>query len=112
VTTIFSVTPFKSTSYTLHALPTEDSRLISSVGRRIEHGGRTTVTLTGLHAHFNEARTALLRISGWLQAWSKEAEELLGAISVWERVCQHIKLTIAGIGPPQPLRLTRQLALN
>jgi len=27
VTTIFSVTPFKSIFYTLHALPTEDSRL-------------------------------------------------------------------------------------
>jgi len=27
VTTIFSVTPFKSISYTLHALPTEDSRI-------------------------------------------------------------------------------------
>jgi len=28
VMTIFSVTPFKSISYTLHALPTEDSRIM------------------------------------------------------------------------------------
>jgi len=30
VTTIFSVTPFKSMSYTLHVLPTEVSRMMAS----------------------------------------------------------------------------------
>jgi len=80
--------------------------LISSVGRKTGHAGQTTITLTGLHAHFDEARQALSRISGWLQAWSKEAAEQLDAIPVWQRVCQHIKLTIAGTGPPQTLRLT------
>jgi hypothetical protein len=86
--------------------------LISSVGRKTEHAGQTTVTLTGLHAHFDEARQALSRISKWLQAWAKEAAEQLDATPVWQRVCQHIKLTIAGIGPPKTLRLTTKLALN
>jgi hypothetical protein len=86
--------------------------LISSVGRKTEHAGQTTVTLTGLHAHFDEARQALSRISKWLQAWAKEAAEQLDATPVWQRVCQHIKLTIAGIGPPKTLRVTTKLALN
>ena len=32
--------------------------LMSSVGRRTEHAGQTTITLTGLHAHFEKALTA------------------------------------------------------
>ena len=34
--------------------------LMSSVGRRTEHAGQTTITLTGLHAHFEKARAALM----------------------------------------------------
>jgi hypothetical protein len=30
--------------------------LMSSVGRRTEHAGQTTITLTGLHAHFEKAQ--------------------------------------------------------
>jgi len=86
--------------------------LISSIGRITEHAGQTTVTLTGLHAQFDEARQALSRISKWLQAWSKEAAEQLDAASVWKRVCIHIKLTIAGIGPPKNLISTAKLASN
>jgi hypothetical protein len=37
--------------------------LMSSVGRRTEHAGQTTITLTGLHAHFGKARQVLMRIS-------------------------------------------------
>ena len=47
--------------------------LMSSVGRRTEHAGQTTLTLTGLHAHFDKAREALMRVSAWLQAWAKQA---------------------------------------
>jgi len=86
--------------------------LISSVGRRTEHAGQTTITLTGLHAHFDKAREVLLRISGWLQIWAKEAAaEQLDSITVWERVCNHIKQTIAGIGPPKTMRLTDQISV-
>ena len=36
--------------------------LMSSVGRRTKHAGQTTITLTGLHAHFEKARAALRRL--------------------------------------------------
>jgi hypothetical protein len=39
---------------------------MSSVGRRTEHAGQTTITLTGLHAHFEKARQVLMRISSQL----------------------------------------------
>jgi hypothetical protein len=79
--------------------------LMSSVGRRTEHAGQTTITLTGLHAHFEKARAALMRVSALLQGWVAEAAEQLTPTSVWNRVCDHLKHVIAGIPPPfqQPL---------
>ncbi|MBV5346167.1 MAG: hypothetical protein JZU63_11985, partial [Rhodoferax sp.] len=56
--------------------------LMSSVGRRTEHAGQTTITLTGLHAHFEKARAALMRVSTWLQGWATEAAEPLNSIPV------------------------------
>ncbi|MBK7235726.1 MAG: hypothetical protein IPI02_08930 [Sterolibacteriaceae bacterium] len=47
--------------------------LMSSVGRRTEHAGQTTITLTGLHAHFEKARAALMRVSAMLQGWLARA---------------------------------------
>jgi hypothetical protein len=37
--------------------------LMSSVGRRTEHAGQTTITLTGQHAYFDKARQLLTHIS-------------------------------------------------
>lgn len=37
--------------------------LMTSVGRKTEHAGQTTVTLTGLRTHFEQARAALTRVS-------------------------------------------------
>ena len=51
--------------------------LMSSVGRRTEHAGQTTITLTGLHAHFEKARAMLMRLSALLQAWVTQAAEQL-----------------------------------
>ncbi|MDI6748279.1 MAG: hypothetical protein QMD17_14165 [Rhodocyclaceae bacterium] len=79
--------------------------LMSSVGRRTEHAGQTTITLTGLHAHFEKARAALMRVSVLLQGWGTQAAEQLNPITVWQRVCDHPKQTLAGIGPPKILRL-------
>ncbi|MDP2794514.1 MAG: hypothetical protein Q8O25_10620, partial [Sulfurisoma sp.] len=79
--------------------------LMSSVERRTEHAGQTTITLTGLHAHFEKARTALMRVSALLQGWVTQAAEQLNPVTVWQRVCDHLKLTLAGIGPPPILRL-------
>ena len=75
--------------------------LMSSVGRRTEHAGQTTLTLTGLHAHFDKARQVLMRVSAQLQAWANDAAEQLKSMIVWRRVCDHLKYTLAGIGPPQ-----------
>lgn len=37
--------------------------LMSSIGRRTEHAGQTTLSLTGLHAHFDKARQVLMLAS-------------------------------------------------
>ena len=79
--------------------------LMSSVGRATSHAGQTTITLTGQHACFDKARQVLMRVSGQLQAWMSEAAEQLGITSVWLLCCDHLKRTIASVGPPQPLRL-------
>lgn len=79
--------------------------LMSSVGRRTEHAGQTTITLTGQHAYFDKARQVLTRLSGQIQTWAREAAEQLNSGSVWLRCCDHLKRTLAAIGPPNTLRL-------
>lgn len=86
--------------------------LMSSVGRLTSHAGQTTLTLTGLHAHFDKARQALMQVSTRLQAWAKEAAEQLKTHTVWISVCNHLKHTLAGIGPPQTFLLTCKTAGN
>jgi hypothetical protein len=78
---------------------------MSSVGRRTEHAGQTTITLTGLHAHFEKARATLMRVSALLQGWVTQAAEQLNPVTVWSLVCDHLKLIVAGIGPPKILCL-------
>lgn len=75
--------------------------LMSSVGHRTEHAGQTTITLTGLHAHFKKARTALMHVSALLQGWVTKAAEQFKPTTVWNLVCEHLKQSIAGIDPPQ-----------
>jgi hypothetical protein len=78
---------------------------MSSVGRRTEHAGQTTITLTGLHAHFDKARAALMRVSAMLQGWVIRAAEQLNPTTVWNLVCDHLKRILAGTGPPAAHRL-------
>jgi hypothetical protein len=75
--------------------------LMSSVGRRTEHAGQTTLTLARLHAHFEKARQVLMQVSAQLQPWSIEAAEQLNTVSVWRCACDHLKQTLVGVGPPQ-----------
>jgi hypothetical protein len=77
--------------------------LMSSVGRRTEHAGQTTLTLTGLHAHFDKARQVLMQVSARLQTWANEAAEQLRHMTVWRRVCDHLKQALAAVGPPLTL---------
>jgi len=81
--------------------------LMSSVGRRTEHAGQTTITLTGLHAHFETARAALMRVSALLQGWVTDAAEQFSSITVWRRVCDHLKHVLAGIAPPASHQLLK-----
>jgi hypothetical protein len=74
--------------------------LMAAVGCRTEHAGRTTLTLTALHAHFAQARAALTRVSALLQGWAAKAAEQLQFPSVWQQVCYYLKQTLAGIPPP------------
>ena len=68
----------------------------SASGCRTEHAGQTTITLTGLHAHFGKGKEALVRISAQLQAWAARAAEQFNPTTVWDFVCDHLKLIHAG----------------
>jgi hypothetical protein len=74
--------------------------LMTSVGRRTEHAGQTTLTLIGLHAEFEKARAALLRVSALLQDWLAKAAEQLNPRTVSNQCCDHLKRVLTGIGPP------------
>jgi hypothetical protein len=71
--------------------------LMSSIGRKTQHAGQTWITLTGLHARFNEARARLTCVSALLQGWFSQATEQFRTEIVWQRVCDHIKQVIAGV---------------
>jgi hypothetical protein len=58
-----------------------------------------------LHAHFDKARALLMRVSAQLQGWAAQAAEQLNPVTVWQRVCDHLKQIIAGVGPPKTFRL-------
>lgn len=49
----------------------------------------------------------LMQLSAMLQGWVAQAAEQLSTVAVWQRVCEHLKQTIAGIGPPKNLPLLK-----
>ncbi|MDP2792620.1 MAG: transposase, partial [Sulfurisoma sp.] len=51
------------------------------------------------------ARGVALAYNALLQGWGAQAAEQLNPVTVWQRVCDRLKLTLAGIGPPPILRL-------
>jgi len=75
--------------------------LMSSIGRKTEHAGQTTITLTGLHAHFGKAKSALMFVSALLKGWVRRAAEQFNPRAVWHLCCDHLKQTIARIRTPQ-----------
>lgn len=76
--------------------------LMSSIGRKTEHAGQTTISLTGLHADFARARIALTRVSALLQGWARQTAEQLRPQFVWHRACDHLKRLLAGFLPAKP----------
>lgn len=77
---------------------------MSAIGRKTEHAGQTTITLSGLHADFANARDALMRVSAMLQSWTDRAAEKLKSVQVWQRVCDHLKQILATVGPSRARR--------
>ncbi len=84
--------------------------LMSSVGRKTEHAGQTTITITGLHAHFGKARDALMLVSALLKGWVGHAAEQLNPKAVWNLCCDHLKQTIAKFTPHKTHRLLQNHA--
>ena len=86
--------------------------LMSSVGRKTEHGGQTTITLTGLHAEFAKARDVLMRASAMLHDWTARAAEQMNPLTVWHLFCVHLKRVLAGVGPTKSPRALQNLAFG
>lgn len=84
--------------------------LLTSVGRKTEHSGQTTLTLTGLHADFAKARAALTRVSAMLQEWFQLATEQLKPTTVWGAICNHLKQLLASLDPPKKPKLIQNSA--
>ena len=86
--------------------------LMSSIGRKTEHAGQTTILLTGLHADFDQARIALTRVSTLLQGWARQTAEQFRSQFVWHRVCDHLKQLLAGFLPAKPPALPTVAAVG
>ena len=78
------------------------TRVMAVIGRRTEHGEQTPLTLTGLHAEFDEARAALMRVSALLQTWVAHAAEQSNATTVWRLCCGYLERMLADVGRSQP----------
>ena len=79
--------------------------LMASIGCKTQKDGQTCITLTGLHARFEEARVRLTRVSTMLQRWFAEITEQLKKQALWKRVCDYLKLLLAGMGAKKKPRL-------
>jgi hypothetical protein len=78
--------------------------LMASIGCKTQHAGQTWITLTGLHAHFKEARARLTCVSALLQTWFTHATEQFRAEIVWQRVCDHLKEVVARVNASKTRR--------
>lgn len=80
--------------------------LMGSIGRKTDHAGQTTISLTGLHADFAKAKAALMRVSAMFQGWAKTTAEQWEPNVVWQRVCNYLKWVLARFRatalPPRP----------
>lgn len=70
--------------------------LMSSIGRKTEHSGQTTITINGLHAQCEKARKALTKISTLLNSWVNLTAEQSNPLIVWQRFCEYLKFILTG----------------
>ena len=78
--------------------------LLTSIGRRTEHAGQTTITITAQHAYGDKARTALLNVSALLKTWLSRAAEQFNTRTVWQLCCEHLKKILGAFHTPIPLQ--------
>ena len=76
--------------------------LMSAVGRKTEHSGQTTLTITGLHAHFGKAKQSLTKVSTLLKSWAIRAAEQMESLTVWQQCCDYLLLVLTGYRHPKP----------
>lgn len=83
--------------------------LMASIGCKAQHDGQPRITLTGLHARFEDARARLTRVSALLQGFSSQIAEQFRPEIVWQRVCDYLKQLLAGGYAKKKRRLTANL---
>jgi hypothetical protein len=76
--------------------------LMSSIGRKTEHAGQTTITIYSIHAYADKAEKALTRVSTMLNTWVKQVAEQLNPLAVWQCFCDFLKRILTGFSPPEP----------
>ena len=59
--------------------------LLSAIARRTQHAGRVTLTISSTHGMHDKARSAYLRIAGFLAELRKNAEQL-DPLEKWYRI--------------------------
>ena len=79
--------------------------LMASIGSKTQHDGQTCITMTGLHARFEDARARLTRVSTLLQGWFAQITEQFKTETVWQRVCDYLKRLLAGVYTKKKRRL-------
>jgi hypothetical protein len=85
--------------------------LMSSIGYKTQQDGQTCLTLTGLHARFEDARARLTRVSAMLQSWFAQITEQSKAKILWQRVCDYLKRLLAGVYTKKRRRLAPKTSL-
>jgi hypothetical protein len=79
--------------------------LMASIGSKTQQDGQTRITMTGLHARFEDARARLTRVSALLQGWLAQITEQFKTETVWLRVCDYLKRLLAGVYTKKKRRL-------
>jgi hypothetical protein len=75
---------------------------MSSIGRKTEPAGQTTITIYAIHAYADKAEKALTRVSTMLNIWAKQVAEQLNPLAVWHCFCDFLKRILTGFSPPEP----------
>jgi hypothetical protein len=80
--------------------------LLSAIARQTQHAGQVTLTISSTHGRHDKARTAYLRIAGFLAELRKNAEQL-NPLEKWYRILSEaLRHFLHGRQLQPPLRLS------